>query len=227
MAINFEDLFDFSPQGDHGDVEDIDSYVEKAAENLFHPANVAPRLNTFGAASGSSPAFTLSASLPVALSASYTGSSSPGSSGGFGVRSAHKSGDSTASPLLLDDLAKGIATTAEVNRSGDIKGKRGRKPGQRSNSLSAGGSGVGLKAEMKNKLERSRQSARECRARKKLRYQYLDDLILEREKANTVLREELLKYQTWCHKLDQGEVPDGLEEVIKHLKQAGCSVSPK
>ena len=41
------------------------------------------------------------------------------------------------------------------------------------------------------------QSARECRARKKLRYQYLDDLILEREKANIVLREEILKYQAW------------------------------
>ena len=43
---------------------------------------------------------------------------------------------------------------------------------------------------MKSKLERSRQSARECRARKKLRYQYLDDLIMEREKANDVLRSE-------------------------------------
>ncbi len=41
------------------------------------------------------------------------------------------------------------------------------------------------------------QSARECRARKKLRYQYLDDLILEREKANILLREEILKYQAW------------------------------
>ena len=38
---------------------------------------------------------------------------------------------------------------------------------------------------MKSKLERSRQSARECRARKKLRYQYLDDLILVRTLALT------------------------------------------
>ena len=40
-----------------------------------------------------------------------------------------------------------------------------------------------------HKLEKSRQSARECRARKKLRYQYLDDLILERERANERLRQ--------------------------------------
>ncbi len=42
--------------------------------------------------------------------------------------------------------------------SSSSKGKRGRKPGQKN-----------LKTDMKSKLERSRQSARECRARKKLR----------------------------------------------------------
>lgn len=79
-----------------------------------------------------------------------------------------------------------------------------------------------------NKLEKSRQSARECRARKKLRYQvhihttimdiisivivmdmimqYLDDMILEREKANDALREELTKYVGWCQMLDQSQV---------------------
>ena len=36
------------------------------------------------------------------------------------------------------------------------------------------------KPDVRAKLERSRQSARECRARKKLRYQYLDDMILGR-----------------------------------------------
>lgn len=41
-------------------------------------------------------------------------------------------------------------------------GKRGRKPGRKA----AGPE----KVDMKAKLERSRQSARECRARKKLRY---------------------------------------------------------
>ncbi len=57
------------------------------------------------------------------------------------------------------------------------KSKRGRKPGQKI-----------VKQDMKTKLERSRQSARECRARKKLRYQYLDDILLERERANLKLR---------------------------------------
>merc|ERR1712061_171476 len=81
-----------------------------------------------------------------------------------------------------------------------------------------GGVGASRRAEVRpypnpemrstNKLEKSRQSARECRARKKLRYQYLDDMILEREKANDALREELTKYVGWCQMLDQSQVPE-------------------
>jgi len=65
-----------------------------------------------------------------------------------------------------------------------------------------------------NKLEKSRQSARECRARKKLRYQYLDDMIAERERANDQLREELTKYVGWCQMLDQKKVPEGLTQFL-------------
>merc|ERR1711941_16431 len=95
-----------------------------------------------------------------------------------------------------------------LSSSSGTKAKRGRKPNQKS-----------LKSDMKTKLERSRQSARECRARKKLRYQYLDDLLLEREKANLKLREELVTYQKWCHELDKGRIPDGLQEMLKEFTE--------
>ena len=65
------------------------------------------------------------------------------------------------------------------------------------------------------KLEKSRQSARECRARKKMRYQYLDDSIAERERANDKLRNELMTYVTWCKELDMGRIPEGFEEFMK------------
>merc|ERR1719317_1666231 len=80
------------------------------------------------------------------------------------------------------------------------------------------GKKVGRNGDVRVKLERSRQSARECRARKKLRYQYLDDLILEREKANERLREELMQYQKWCHELDKGRIPDGLQDMLREFK---------
>lgn len=60
-------------------------------------------------------------------------------------------------------------------------GKRGRRPS---------------KVDVKVKLERSRQSARECRARKKLRYQYLEELVNSREKAVYALRSELEQVST-------------------------------
>ena len=54
--------------------------------------------------------------------------------------------------------------------------KRGRRPS---------------KIDLEAKLERSRQSARECRARKKLRYKYLEDMIADKESYVYKLREEL------------------------------------
>lgn len=66
------------------------------------------------------------------------------------------------------------------------------------------------------KLEKSRQSARECRARKKLRYQYLDDLILERERANERLRGEMSKFVGWCEMIDQNSVPETIAEALNN-----------
>lgn len=69
--------------------------------------------------------------------------------------------------LVEDGQRKGDSNRSSLEEAQQqpVKSKRGRKPGQ-----------TNLKTDMKSKLERSRQSARECRARKKLRYQYLDDL---------------------------------------------------
>uniref|UniRef100_A0A671WKF3 cAMP-responsive element-binding protein-like 2 n=1 Tax=Sparus aurata TaxID=8175 RepID=A0A671WKF3_SPAAU len=69
--------------------------------------------------------------------------------------------------------------------AGKVKkpGKRGRKP---------------AKIDLKAKLERSRQSARECRARKKLRYQYLEELVSSKERAICALREELEMVEGRC-----------------------------
>ena len=47
------------------------------------------------------------------------------------------------------------------------------------------------KADVEARLQRSRQSARECRARKKMRYKTLEDMIASKESENLALREEL------------------------------------
>ncbi|CAD5118306.1 DgyrCDS7019 [Dimorphilus gyrociliatus] len=79
--------------------------------------------------------------------------------------------------------------------------KRGRKP---------------AKVDVKAKLERSRQSARECRARKKLRYQYLEELVSSRERAIIQLRDELERYKLWVKQMDKDCVP---KEVFQMLER--------
>jgi len=71
------------------------------------------------------------------------------------------------------------------------------------------------KLDTKVRLERSQQSARECRARKKLRYQYLEELVTSREKAITVLREELEMYKKICLQVDNGVVPKEVEQLLQ------------
>jgi len=66
------------------------------------------------------------------------------------------------------------------------------------------------KVDIKAKLERSRQSARECRARKKLRYQYLEEIISETEKSIFLLRRELDVMKLWSKEMDDGRLPEHL-----------------
>lgn len=83
-------------------------------------------------------------------------------------------------------------STEPVRKGGK---KRGRKPSQ-----------MNLEA----KLERSRQSARECRARKKLRYQSLEDTIAEKEARVYALRREVQKCVSWAKAVDEGTLPQDL-----------------
>ncbi|ODM91719.1 cAMP-responsive element-binding protein-like 2 [Orchesella cincta] len=66
------------------------------------------------------------------------------------------------------------------------------------------------KVDIKAKLERSRQSARECRARKKLRYQYLEEIISETEKAIVALRREMDCLKVWAKEMDEGRIPPAM-----------------
>jgi hypothetical protein len=80
-------------------------------------------------------------------------------------------------------------------------GKRGRKPGTKQDGVS--------------KLERSRMSARECRVRKKLRYEYLEELVQDREKAIDSLKEELEVYKRICEQIDNGVITDDVRRLVE------------
>ena len=80
-------------------------------------------------------------------------------------------------------------------------GKRGRKPGTKQDGVT--------------KLERSRMSARECRVRKKLRYEYLEELVQDREKAIGALQHELELYRKVCEQIDAGNISDELKRLVE------------
>lgn len=73
------------------------------------------------------------------------------------------------------------------------------------------------KVDMKAKLERSRQSARECRARKKLRYQYLEDLVLKRENANITLKKEIEQFKEISTMFANGCSSNEIEKKLNQI----------
>ncbi|CAF1037644.1 unnamed protein product [Rotaria sordida] len=85
-------------------------------------------------------------------------------------------------------------------------GKRGRKP---------------MKIDSNTQLEKSRESARQCRRRKKLRYEYLEELVIDREKAITKLHEELRRLRSVCQQIDQHEITNEIrQELIQWIDDA-------
>ncbi|XP_072945464.1 REPTOR-binding partner isoform X1 [Epargyreus clarus] len=123
-----------------------------------------------------------------------------------------KGGHGPYTGALTESLGGGAygSTGASGVEGGERResGKRGRRPGRKAQLD---------KQDMKAKLERSRQSARECRARKKLRYQYLEELVADRERAVLTLRKELDKYYKWNLELDQGRMPEGLDVMMQEI----------
>merc|ERR1719318_590193 len=166
-TVNFEDLFDFSPEP-----HDREHDASRGGVRERERERETYRLNGewTGQQQGQS---------------QNTPSQNPGTDNEMMVRQ------------LWEELPD--AEVGEMSRS--LENRRARK---------------GLRnGDVRVKLERSRQSARECRARKKLRYQYLDDMIAEREKANDKLRNELVMYVAWCRELDMGRIPEGFDGFMK------------
>lgn len=82
-------------------------------------------------------------------------------------------------------------------------GKRGRKP---------------IKSDSNTRLEKSRESARQCRHRKKLRYEYLEELVTDREKAIVQLQQELERLRTVCQYLDQNGMSNEIRQELTQWK---------
>ena len=82
-------------------------------------------------------------------------------------------------------------------------GKRGRKP---------------IKSDLNTRLEKSRESARQCRHRKKLRYEYLEELVGDREKAIVQLQYELERLRSICQQLDQFGMMNEIQQELVQWK---------
>lgn len=114
-----------------------------------------------------------------------TKSKSSTSGGPASVASTSSSADSDAAahiPLTLEDSSTDDSSDSDggtTTRAKKSQRKRQKMPAAKPRGRAG------------NQAERSRLSAKECRARKKLRYQYLEELIAASEEAVFKLREEL------------------------------------
>ncbi|XP_036313766.1 cAMP-responsive element-binding protein-like 2 isoform X2 [Pipistrellus kuhlii] len=114
-------------------------------------------------------------------------------------------------PYGNSNIVRNLQIVSRSSRAFSVIGGKVKKPGKRGRKPA--------KIDLKAKLERSRQSARECRARKKLRYQYLEELVSSRERAICALREELEMYKQWCMAMDQGKIPSEIKALLTGEEQ--------
>ncbi|XP_071507214.1 cAMP-responsive element-binding protein-like 2 [Diadema antillarum] len=113
----------------------------------------------------------------------------------------------------LDD---GGGDASEKNQ-GEGVGQPGRSSGRLRQIQSAGGKRGRRpsRVDRNAKLERSRQSARECRARKKQKYQLLEETVAAKEKQILRLREKLEQYKNFCQMMDDGEQPTEIRSTLQ------------
>ncbi|NXK41635.1 CRBL2 protein, partial [Piprites chloris] len=83
-------------------------------------------------------------------------------------------------------------------------GKRGRKP---------------AKIDLKAKLERSRQSARECRAFFFFFFFFFFFLVSSRERAIFFFFFFFFFYKQWCMAMDQGKIPSEIKALLTGEEQ--------
>ncbi|CAG0918940.1 unnamed protein product [Notodromas monacha] len=121
----------------------------------------------------------------------------------------------TSRTTALSTSPSGIGDSASPRKSGSRKSSTSLNSGVRGRLMTKTLNYWTGPPVVYEKLERSRQSARECRARKKLRYQYLEELVTSREKAINSLRQELDVYRKVAKEIDEGRIPDGVMELIK------------
>jgi hypothetical protein len=112
---------------------------------------------------------------------------------------------------VLDDVLQ--AQVADGDKAGLQRGSRRLcKPKSRMNGCRMRYSG--RSDVTRARLEGSRRSARECRLRRKMRYQYVADMVTSRERAIQSLRRELDMYKMYCAELDAGRIPKALVGLL-------------
>jgi len=114
-----------------------------------------------------------------------------------------------------------VQTDTIEKTSGDMLGSEENVSHHRSPPIHVKPGRRSVRGDMRSKLEGSRKSAQECRTRRKLRYQYLEELVASRERSIQALYQELEIYKKACNDLDEGRVPKQISELLAQDEDIG------